>query len=40
MPLNLLEIQPNKVSRDISSYTTLLFGPPKIGKSRLFRELI
>ena len=38
MPLNLLEIQPNKVSRDISSYTTLLFGPPKIGKSRLAAE--
>ena len=38
MPLNLLEIQPNQVSRDISSYTTLLFGPPKIGKSRLAAE--
>lgn len=38
MPLNILEIQPNKVSRDISSYTTLFFGPPKVGKSRLAAE--
>ena len=33
--LNLKELQPNKVSKDISSYSTLLFGPPKVGKSRL-----
>lgn len=36
--LNLKELQPNKVSKDISSYTTLLFGMPKIGKSRLAAE--
>ena len=36
--LNLKELQPNKVSKDISSYTTLLFGQPKVGKSRLAAE--
>lgn len=36
--INLKELQPNKVSKDISSYSTLLFGLPKIGKSRLAAE--
>lgn len=38
MAINLLELEPNKVSKDLSSYTTLLFGVPKIGKSRLAAE--
>lgn len=36
--LDLKTLQPNKVSKDISSYTTLLFGQPKVGKSRLAAE--
>lgn len=36
--LNLMDLQPNRVSKDISSYTTLLFGAAKIGKSRLAAE--
>ena len=36
--INLKELQPNKVSNDLSSYSTLLFGSPKIGKSRLAAE--
>ena len=35
MAIDLLNLEPNKVSKDLSSYTTLLFGQPKIGKSRL-----
>lgn len=38
MAINLLELEPNKVSKNLSSYTTLLFGIPKIGKSRLAAE--
>lgn len=38
MAINLLDLQPNKVSKDLSSYTTLLFGVHKIGKSRLAAE--
>ncbi len=33
MAINLLNLQPNKVSRDLSGYITLLYGPPKIGKT-------
>ena len=29
----LLELQPNKVSRDIGSYITYVYGSPKCGKS-------
>lgn len=35
MAIDLLNLEPNKVSKDLSSYATLLFGQPKIGKSRL-----
>lgn len=31
--INLLNIQPHKVSRDLSGYITLLYGPAKIGKT-------
>ena len=33
MAINLLEIQPHKVSRDLSGYITLIYGPAKIGKT-------
>ena len=33
MAINLLNIQPHKVSRDLSGYITLLYGPAKIGKT-------
>lgn len=34
----LLELTPNKVSRDIGSYVTYIYGPPKCGKSRFAAE--
>lgn len=34
----LLELQPNKVSRDIGSYITYIYGSPKCGKSRFAAE--
>lgn len=33
MAIDLLNIQPHKVSRDLSGYITLLYGPAKIGKT-------
>ena len=33
MAINLLELQPHKVSRDLSGYITFIYGPAKIGKS-------
>ena len=33
MAINLLAIQPHKVSRDLSGYITLLYGPAKVGKT-------
>ena len=33
MAINLLELQPHKVSRDLSGYITFLYGPPKSGKT-------
>lgn len=34
----LLDLQPNKVSRDIGSYVTYVYGSPKCGKSRFAAE--
>lgn len=34
----LLDLQPNKVSRDIGSYVTYIYGAPKCGKSRFAAE--
>lgn len=34
----LLDLQPNKVSRDIGSYVTYVYGAPKCGKSRFAAE--
>ena len=33
MAINLLELQPHKVSRDLSGYITFIYGPPKSGKT-------
>lgn len=33
MAVDLLNIQPHKVSRDLSGYITLLYGPAKVGKT-------
>lgn len=30
MAINLLAIEPHKVSRDLSGYLTFLYGPPKV----------
>ena len=35
MAINLLELQPNKVSRDLSGYITYVYGAPKNGKTTL-----
>lgn len=35
MPINLLAIQPNKVSRDLSGYITYIYGAAKVGKTTL-----
>ena len=33
MAIDLLSIQPHKVSRDLSGYITFIYGPPKCGKT-------
>ena len=33
MSINLLTIQPHKVSRDLSGYITFIYGPAKVGKT-------
>ena len=33
MAIDLLNIQPHKVSRDLSGYITFIYGPPKVGKT-------
>ena len=33
MAINLLNIQPHKVSRDLSGYITFIYGAPKVGKT-------
>ena len=35
MAINLLSIQPNKVSRDLSGYITYIYGAAKVGKTTL-----
>lgn len=37
--INLMELEPVKASRDLSSYTMLLYGTEKIGKTTLIHEL-
>lgn len=31
--INLMALEPHKVSRDLSGYITLIYGPPKVGKT-------
>ena len=33
MAINLLDLQPHKVSRDLSGYISFIYGPPKCGKT-------
>ena len=39
MAINLLNIQPHKVSRDLSGYITFIYGPAKIGKTTLATQM-
>ena len=39
MAINLLNIQPHKVSRDLSGYITFIYGPPKVGKTTLATQM-
>lgn len=39
MAMNLLNIQPNKVSRDLSGYITYIYGAPKTGKTTLASQM-
>ena len=33
MAINLLDVKPHQVSRDLSGYITFIYGPPKVGKT-------
>lgn len=35
MAINLLDLKPHKVSRDLSGYITYIYGAPKTGKTTL-----
>lgn len=35
MAIDLLNIQPHKVSKDLSGYITFIYGPPKVGKTTI-----
>ena len=39
MAINLLDIKPHKVSRDLSGYITFIYGPAKIGKTTLATQM-
>ena len=39
MAFNLLNLQPHKVSRDLSGYITFIYGPPKTGKTTLATQM-
>ena len=39
MAINLLNIQPHKVSKDLSGYITFIYGPAKIGKTTLATQM-
>ena len=39
MAINLLGLQPHKVSRDLSGYITYIYGPPKCGKTTLASQM-
>jgi hypothetical protein len=39
MGINLLELEPHKVSRDLSGYITYIYGAPKVGKTTLGSQM-
>ena len=39
MGINLLDIKPHKVSRDLSGYITYIYGAPKTGKTTLATQM-
>ena len=39
MAINLLALEPHKVSRDLSGYITYIYGPPKSGKTSLGSQM-
>lgn len=39
MAINLLDIQPHKVSKDLSGYVTYIYGAPKTGKTTLATQM-
>ena len=39
MAINLLNVQPHKVSRDLSGYITYIYGAPKTGKTTLATQM-
>lgn len=39
MAINLLALEPHKVSRDLSGYITYIYGAPKVGKSTLGSQM-
>ena len=39
MAINLLDLQPHKVSRDLSGYITYIYGAPKTGKTTLATQM-
>ena len=39
MAINLLNIQPHKVSTDLSGYITYIYGPPKVGKTTFATQI-
>lgn len=39
MAINLLEIKPHQISRDLSGYITYIYGAPKVGKTTLGTEM-
>lgn len=39
MAINLLNLKPHKVSRDLSGYITFIYGPPKVGKTTLATQM-
>ena len=39
MAINLLNIEPHKVSKDLSGYITYIYGAPKTGKTTLATQM-
>jgi len=39
MAINLLGLQPHKVSKDLSGYITYIYGAPKTGKTTLATQM-